>query len=455
MRYFFAVCLLLNFISFKVCSQDEYFVNDTWENVVKLSKQKKQMLVVFVYAEKKCDLCDELFLKTFGKNDVMERLSSNVIFYKIDITKDNNSTKEFLDLHPVKKPSIFFLDETKKYSHRVEPNVGEFDLEGTYTTISQWFKNKDSKEDLIKQYQKNYNNLEIVTKYLEYNSSTCFNDCIDDVLTKYLKSVSDKEQISKESLSLLIKYQPKVNDFFKDIYLKLLQKAVIDRDLYNQLMIKFYLVADFNIAMFEKKIISKKQLNQTIEIIEECNKITPNFLNIGQRGYKAEYYLSNNDINGFINEAKEFYNSNLVNFDKGEIIKRDSVFNIEIQKFIQDSLSFPLEKREFMNDFKNHFLATYTNNLSSIAKHIYYLKDSTALDFGITCSEKALELSPHANNFAIYGLLLSKTKQYKKSHEMLLKAIELNNNKKGFIYKDIYDETNTTLLEIQKMIPKD
>ena len=93
MREIFAVCVLLSLITFDCFSQDAYFVNDTWENVIKLSKEQNKILFVYLYSnQNNCSFCTELDSIIFKNSTIFNKLSKEVIFYKANAELKGDGT---------------------------------------------------------------------------------------------------------------------------------------------------------------------------------------------------------------------------------------------------------------------------------------------------------------------------------------------------------------------------
>jgi hypothetical protein len=454
MKTFFAVFILLNSITFNSFSQDSYFINDSWENVIKFSTDRNQMLFVYIYSEK-CDVCKELDEKVFSNTEKMNRLLEKVIFYKVDFNDKSNGQKIVEKFRLTKTPTFLFLRWNDNIYHKVEPITGDFDLESMYESIKIELENGIKRKAIINNYHQNKYDSKAIKEYLIQMATTYTNINLSSLLEQYLKSISAKEQETDETLKLMLKCSYYATNFSLEIHLRQLQKAVDEQNLYKQYLLKNRIISSLIERVSRGTVESKISIKKASEIAKKCNVITPNFYNNEDIIFDIYYNASARSSNKFMKLSKIYYDKNKELFNPLTLSRKDSIFYNQINNYIiTDSLS-TLSEKNILKSKKDYFSNAQAANLIFIAKNILiYEKYQNRIEFGIKCAKKAVELSPNATRLAIYGLLCDKNENYKNAYEALLEAIELENDKKDKIDSNISDYVFAAFLKIKNKIPE-
>ncbi len=441
-------------MTFDCFSQNKYFIDDSWEKVIKFSIDRNQMLFVYIYSEK-CDVCKELDEKVFSNTEKMNRLLENVIFYKADFNDKINGQKIVEKFSLTKTPTFLFLRWNDNIYHKVEPIVGDFDLESMYESIKIELENGIKKNEIVRKYNENKNNPQAIKDYNNYLIKTYPNFPFGNIVNNYLKVISPKEQLSEETLQMILKSGNYFESFTIEILLRQLQKATIQENLYNQYIIKDRIITSIIPTFNRGYVLDKINLNKAIEFAESCNKITPNFKNNDKSIFEIYFHASVPNKSKFLNLSKYYYNDQKPNLRKDKLRHNDSLFYNQIKNYLLKDTLLSFEQKNILKSKNNYYSNTQAANLIFIAKGIYILdKFPKNIEFGIQCAKKSIEFAPNATRYAICGLLHYKNEEYKAAYEMLIKATELEIDEKDKIDADVYKDAFSTLLEIKKRIPE-
>ncbi len=434
-----------------VFAQNEYFFNSSWADAIDLAKKKNQLLIVFVSPEKKHPKCDEYFKSILTETKAIQYLATQAIFCKVDFSKEDGDTKQFLENYRFKKPTIFFIDVNKKLRQPIELDYNTFDLENMYNCIFQLFRNKDNVVEIASIFHKKPDDLVILKKYLEFLNYTCKKQCVESVLAEYFKAISKEKLNSDESFQLLLKYQPSINTFYENLYLGNLQRAMIENDLYQQLIIKSLIAAGVEYTYSKKTLSAKKTLENNSNVIKKYNQISINFPLLNGDIYLANYAIINENVNKYIKEVGFWSLANADKFSSEVLKKKDSTLNVLVQNFILNNTSLSEEQKSILASQKFFFTESYANIFYYFALKVYGLaKNENQVDFALKYAKKAIDLSPNASRIALYGLLLSKNANQKLAYIWLLNAIELESTKNDIIDSRISNDVFGTFLNLQQ-----
>ncbi|MDZ7898608.1 MAG: hypothetical protein U5N85_11370 [Arcicella sp.] len=444
-KVFFIICL-----PFFVSAQKDLFIKSSWADAINLAKEKEQLLMVFISPETNCRNCENSFKFLFADTTKINRLAKQAIFYQLDFSKNDYDAKQFFEGYPLSKPTIFFVDINQNHRFPIKIERDIFDLENIYNCIFQWFRNENNEVEIATQFKKTPNDLSVLKKYLEFLNYTCQKECVESVLEEYFKAIPQKEINSDEIVKLLLKYRPRINTFYEELYFKNLQKAVAHNDLYQQLIIKFLVSAGVDFSYSKKTFSTKKILEKNSNIIKKYNKISPNFPIISEDIYLANSHLINENIGKYMKEIKAWELQNSDNLGTKNLQYRDSILNCLIQNFIINNPSLSEEKKVFLKSQKTFFTEYQAEVYYYIALKVYEVaKNDRQINFALNYSKKARNLSVNSSRLALYGLLLSKQDSQKLAHVSLLDAIELESNNNDVIDIRISNDVYKTFLNLQ------
>lgn len=451
MNRILGIVIVLIFVTFRVSAQNEAFVHSSWADAVRLAKEKNQLLLVFISPEKNCIKCSDIFGEIKKDSEKLSRLSKEAIFYELDLSKEDNQAKVFFENRIFLKPSIFFIDFNQNRRFSVELTNADFDLENLHTCIFQWFRNKNNEIELATQFQKKPDDVKVLGKYLEFLKYTCQKDCIEVTLEKYLNTIKYHETKATEATELLIKYQPRINVFFENLYIDKLKEAIESNNLYEQLLVKSLIVAATEYSYSKRILSAKGTLENNSNILKKYNQLSTNFPIVNADIYMVNYDIINGNMNKVKKKVSAWYTENENNL-KIEVLKaKDSTLNTLINNFVATNLSLTEEQRNFLISQQNFLSESYAYMFYYFALSVYnFNRDAVHSDFALEYSKKALNLSTNASRLALHGILLSKRGDYQKAYLSLLNAIELESEKKDKIDSMIADEAFRIFLNLEQ-----
>ncbi|CAH0995079.1 hypothetical protein EMA8858_01199 [Emticicia aquatica] len=459
MKIVFAVFSLIISTTFKSFSQVDYFLPDPWPNALELAKAKNQMLVVYYSSEsEKCKLCNELDKNIFSNSNLMDKLSSKVLFYKfsIEAKKNDKELEKRLKDYNASTPSLLFFLPSGEVIHQVKLITSDFDLESMFESVNlRW----DTYKRNIANYQhyiQNKSNPEVVKNFITILLERSPTIYLNHLIKEYLVLLKKEEIVSDETIDLTLRsiYYP--DDELNEFLFLQLQQSAEKGNLYFQYALKEKILSTPIQAITRGTLESKLKLKKAINIANRCNQIAPNFSNKGKQIFDLYYHSTAANKIRFMKLAKAYYHEKDINFDKQELALKDAVFYKKILDNIASDTTISDLKKSIMAAKKNYFSNVQASNLTFIAKTILFQQNHPKkIEVGIRCAKKAVELAPNTDRMATYALLCDKNERYKIAYEMLLSAIETESSTDDKIGSDISRQAYNTFLKIQKMIPSE
>lgn len=457
MRISFVVYIIIFLSSSNAFTQETLFSNDSWENTVSQSKEKNRVILIYVYDDStNCKLCKDIEQNIFQNAGLIERLSSKIRIYKAAISQSSQEMQLFKKWGLRQTPTLFFVSYNMDRLFKVEPITSDFDLEGMYNSIIQEFEQSQENRNILNRYHEEKGNAEVIKDYIKLWKSQHPTIVLEKPLLEYLNAISTEEQLSDETLKLMLDCVYYADEKMINIHFRQLEKAVREGKIFNQFIIKERILSSVIGKISQGTVESKIYIKKGVSMAEKCNKISPYFTNFSNEIFDVYYHASARTTDKFMKKSKAYYAKNALKFDKKTLAIKDSLFNIELQKAIINDTTLSKEEIKIISERKNYFSNAYSANLSFIAKTIYFQqKYLNRLDFGIKCAKKALELAPNASRMVIYGLVCAKNEHFKIAYDVLLEAIELESQNRDTIDRDLAQPAYMEFLKIQKMIPND
>ena len=448
MRIFFAVYILFSLVTFKVCSQKVFFEQDNWRNVVKLAKEKNQMIIIYLFSEN-CKNCKNTFNDVFSDSTILSHYSKENILFKVNV--DKKIGKSLVNKYFVKQnPSVLLVLPNGNLFREFSSSTVEIPKE----IIIEYIDEGKKEFDVFYSYYQDFKNPILIKKYLEQRIGYGSQWKNEEIIESYLKKISEKEKETNETLNLILNAGFFINGEVINTLYKHLEIAKKQQNLIKQYLIKLQIferiVETVNKGTFESKV----NLKRAFEITEHINKITQNFNIYDKQMLELIYHANAKNKTKFMKYSKQYFSENKFSFNKQYLDSKDSLFKkLTFANTLFDS-SDNKNQKEIIQEISNFNKNNQASKLSIISKAIFFQQlQPRNIDFGIECAKIAAELSPNASRYAILGLLYNKNEKYKLAYEYLTKALELEADHKEKIDSDVAKQAISTFLNIQKRIP--
>jgi thioredoxin-related protein len=423
--------ILLSLTLLSTQAQEINFEKGTWkETVAKAKAQNKPIFIDFFTTW--CGPCKLLEQKVYSKPEVIQKMNTNFINFKIDAEKGEG-------------PDLARRYEVSAYPYLVwaDKNQNILLTDAGYMPVGEFMKSVDNAlnqykegrlEDYENQYRSGKRDAVFMADFINKRHAMVMDN--RDLVEQYLLAIPATEQTSEKTLKLLSENTFTLNG-----------KAI--EILKNQSAFKKYGISTLETVsntMMEyfRSALKAKNLDLLERLTTHNLQLNPTEAGRQNERYRMEFYKNANNTPKYLETAQNLADKYLMNVSQEELKKQNMAhfqeFMMPYKTGKQDSVKIGKPRFDAMKKLHSRYASiNFASDLDGLAEEFYKnVSDKTILQKAVSWSKKANEIDETPDYWNTYAHLLYKIGIKTEAIAAEEKALKLAQTLKGLTFK--YEE---------------